>query len=356
LGGGFSGSVVGYIDSAVPLTQFRLRFDAAYDSNRPDRAEFFYAKYRSNALIVGGNPAAPATDAQIQAAIDRGGLGKGGHGPGDVRQAVTGSTGGTVTVGQLQALVYATAIGKPGVTVNQAIIDPKAPGLPLPETRVDYQDITSYLEVALNERFSGFVEVPVRFLNPEQNANTAGLADMNAGFKWAFLYCPDRVASFQFRTWIPTGAASHGLGTNHVTLEPALLLNQRVTDHLVVEAELHDYIPIGGTDFEGNVLRYGVGASYLVFQRCNVRVLPVIEFVGWTVLSGKEAVVQPNAIDVQDARGDTIVNGKFGVRIDLGPAGERGWGNSDLYVGYGRALTGDVWYKDIVRLEYRLRF
>jgi len=30
--------------------------------------------------------------------------------------------------------------------------------------------------------------------------------------------------------------------------------------------------------------------------------------------------------------------------------------NSDIYVGYGRALTGDVWYRDIVRLEYRLRF
>ena len=29
---------------------------------------------------------------------------------------------------------------------------------------------------------------------------------------------------------------------------------------------------------------------------------------------------------------------------------------SDVYVGYGRALTGDVWYKDMVRVEYRLHF
>src|SRR5205085_1898326 len=34
----------GYIDNAIPKTMFRLRFDAAYDDNRPDRAEFFYAK------------------------------------------------------------------------------------------------------------------------------------------------------------------------------------------------------------------------------------------------------------------------------------------------------------------------
>src|SRR5207248_6321693 len=37
-------SSVGYIDSAVPRTQFRLRYDSAYDNNRPDRAAFFYPK------------------------------------------------------------------------------------------------------------------------------------------------------------------------------------------------------------------------------------------------------------------------------------------------------------------------
>src|SRR5262245_9257407 len=35
-------SSVGYIDSAVPRTEFRLRYDSGYDNNRPDRAEFFY--------------------------------------------------------------------------------------------------------------------------------------------------------------------------------------------------------------------------------------------------------------------------------------------------------------------------
>ena len=37
-------SNVGYIDDAIVQTRLRLRFDAAYDNNRPDRAEFFYAK------------------------------------------------------------------------------------------------------------------------------------------------------------------------------------------------------------------------------------------------------------------------------------------------------------------------
>src|SRR5262245_38633542 len=71
---------VGYIDSAIPFSHFRLRYDAAYRNVRPTRAEFFWP---------------------------RGGVG--------------------------------------------------GPGLPLPEPRVDYQDITSYLEWAVRPRFSLFV-------------------------------------------------------------------------------------------------------------------------------------------------------------------------------------------------------
>ena len=60
---------------------------------------------------------------------------------------------------------------------------------------------------------------------------------------------------------------------------------------------------------------------------------------------------------VERARGDTIVNAKLGVRAGFGDRCDTGWlSRSDLYVGYGRALTGEVWYKDIVRAEFRVRF
>jgi hypothetical protein len=268
----------GYIDSALIGNQLRLRLDAAYDSNRPDRAEFFYGK-----------------------------------------------------CGCFKA----------------AGLDPKAPGPRLPETRVDYQDISTYAEVALRSNLSGFVEVPFRFLNPEQNANTSGLADMNLGVKYAFLQSPCQTATFQLRCYIPTGAASHGLGTDHVSLEPAFLFFQRLTDRLTLEAELRDTIPLDGTDFAGNVLRYGVGLGYTVHQTCNLRITPVVELVGWTVLGGKEFAFPENQI--RDAAGDTIINAKAGVRVGLGE-------NHSFYVGYGRALTGAVWYKDIVRAEYRLTY
>ena len=266
-------STVGYIDSAIPDSLFRLRFDAAYDFRRPNRAEFFYAKSR-----------------------------------------------------------------------------PLGPGLLQPEPRIDYQDLSAYLEVAGTDRISGFVELPWRFLNPEVNPNANGLADMNAGFKYAFLFHDDLVATFQFRTYVPTGDAHRGLGNHHVSLEPAFLFYTPLTDRLGLEGEFRYWVPIDGTDFAGDLLRYGVGLRYDVCKTCTLTLSPVAEFVGWTVLAGKESTVTPSGfVGIDAAAGDTIVNAKLGLRL-------RADGLGDFYAGYGRSLTGNRWYENTFRFEFRLRF
>ncbi len=277
---------VGYIDSAIPVNRLRIRYDAADNDNRPDRAEFFYAKCGCFAL---------------------------------------------------------------------AGIDPHAPGPFQQPRKVDFQEQSTYLEGAYDNRLSAFVEIPVRFVDFDDrvdtlttlHSNQAGLADINFGAKYAVIADKDRYLTGQLRTFAPSGDAREGLGTNHWSLEPALLFYQRLSDRLVLEGEFRDWIPIDGTDFAGNVLRYGVGLGYDIYQNSSLRVTPVVEFVGWTVLSGKELDVNTGA--TLSARGDTIVNVKGGVRTFFGQ-------HSDVYVGYGRALTGDVWYKDIVRVEYRLTF
>jgi hypothetical protein len=268
-----SGSRDGYIDNAIPGNEFRLRFDASYDDNRPNRAEFFYPR--------------PA---------------------------------------------------------------PRGPGLPDPESRVDFQDFSAYLEAAATGRLSGFVEVPWRFLNPQINADHNGLADMNAGVKYAFIRDPDLVATFQFRTYIPTGDPHRGLGTDHVSLEPALLVWKLITERFGLEGELRYWAPVGGTEFAGDILRYGVGVHYDLPRVGNVLFSPTLTFVGWTVLSGKESVLQPSRfVTVDDAAGETIVNFKVGVRA----LSER---FGDLFVGYGRPLTGDRWYENTLRVEWRLAY
>jgi hypothetical protein len=266
-----SDSRVGYIDDAIPGNVLRQRFDAAYDSNRATRAEFFYARS-----------------------------------------------------------------------------GPQGPGLPRPEPNVDYQELSTYLETAFSPRFSAFVEVPERFLNPDVNRNAAGLGDLNAGFKYALLYDEDLVTTFQFRTYAPTGDAARGLGTHHVSLEPALLFYKRLDDRSALEGELRYWVPIDGTELAGNIIRYGLGWHYDLAHTRNLVFTPVTEVVGWTVLNGKQNVAFPSGLaEVRDASGDTIVNAKLGVRVKLGS-----WG--DVYTGYGRALTGDRWYENIYRLELRL--
>ena len=190
---------VGYIDSAIPTSQFRVRFDASYNDTRPSRAEFIYAR---DALARNGPFLAPE------------------------------------------------------------------------ERRIDYQELSAYLEYAFGPRFSVFFESPYRMLNPEVNPDHSGFGDLNAGFKYAFLRDEDRVATFQLRTYAPTGDLNDGLGTGHTTLEPALLLYQRLTDRLAFEGELRYWAPIGGTDFAGDIIRYGLGLDYDLVHVGRVEVSP----------------------------------------------------------------------------------
>ena len=91
-----------------------------------------------------------------------------------------------------------------------------------------------------------------------------------------------------------------------------------------------------------------------MYKTEKVRIAPVIECVGWTVLNGKESTENGTILD---ASGDTIVNAKVGVRFGFGEIREPGaLSPVDFYIGYGRALTGEVWYKDIIRLEMRGNF
>lgn len=227
---------------------------------------------------------------------------------------------------------------------------PAGPGLPTPEKKIDAQELTAYLQFAITPEVAGFIEAPWVFINPQINANANGFGDLRFGGKWAFIYTPDLVASFQLRTFVPTGDAGKGLGTHHVSLEPAFLFYRPLGESLVLEGELRQWIPVGGTNFSAPVIRCGLGLDYLWVRSERWRLTPVAELVGWTVLGGKEAVVPLSGPPfVEAAAGNTILNAKFGLRVGLG----RGM---DLYAGYGTALTGTHWYTDTFRLELRLAF
>jgi hypothetical protein len=294
-GAGLGGSVAvadpNYIDSAIPRSMFRLRFDAFYGDNRPDRAEFFYAQCRCTGVAT-------------------------------------------------------------------------AKGPPLTESSVNAQTLSAYLELLFpgSERFSIFGELPERFINPDVNANNWGISDVNFGFKYAFLMDDVQIMTLQVRGFAPSGDTFKGLGTDNWAVEPALLYERRLSECWNLFGEVRAFIPIAPqSDFAGNVLRYGLGVSYLAYAGESLRVAPVAEFVGWSILSGKELVVlnaPDNIAFTKNSSGEEIVNAKVGVRFNLGrtDCGGTFLNSSDIALSYGRALTGTFWYKDIYRIEYRLRF
>jgi hypothetical protein len=230
------------------------------------------------------------------------------------------------------------------------------------ETNVNFQEVYAYAEAALGERFSLFAEVPVRFLNPTVDQNVKGLGDVNFGFKWAFFRDEQSVVTLQLRGYAPTGNGTIGLGSSHPSIEPALLGYSRLTERLSAEGEFRVYVPLsdtplvpgavsgGSPDFASNVLRYGIGFGYDLFQSGRLAVVPVTEVVGWTFLDGQKTVAPlgGGGRDVS-AAGDTIIDLKAGARFKL-----RGVG--DLYFGYGHAVTGERMYRDVIRAELRLVF
>jgi hypothetical protein len=331
-----------YIDSAIIRSRFRMRYDAGYDLNSPDKAEFFYAKC--------GCYANPVNFAGMTA-----------HGS---THTVAGP--GTFNLAEARSLGYDPKARGPqhGVLLHSGQYLYKLSTNFKGERRIDFQDFSSYFEYAPTRNFSTFVEVPVRFLNPSMVANYYGFSDINAGFKYAFVAEANRFYTFQLRGYVPTGAPDRGLGTGHPTLEPALLIFQRLTDRVYFSGELRDWIPINGSNFAGNIIRYGTGLTYNMVLTEHFRVAPVNEVVGWSILGGKETTAPAPGMPmggIANVGGQAIVNELIGLRFGLGNYYAPGGGSAlndrhSLAVSYGRCITGDHWYKDVFLAEYNFWF
>ncbi|HEX4065468.1 MAG TPA: hypothetical protein VHZ09_05550 [Acidobacteriaceae bacterium] len=242
---------------------------------------------------------------------------------------------------------------------------PLGPGVAFQRT-LNFQQLYLNAEYAPVRRFSGFVQLPYRWIQPFFDPSStrtpdlfsgSGISDVQAGLRYAVIASDARTFTLQLVSSFPSGNGVKGFGTNHYSLAPAALLYQKLSARTAVEAELGDSHPIGGTtyrasptsatrDFAGDVLMYGVGPSYEVITRDNYRLAPVLELVGWHVFGGLET---NSASQVQSAAGTNIFNAKLGARLDF-------FRDNSVYAGYGRGLTSSIWYRNLFRIEYRHSF
>ena len=297
-------SWVGYIDDSTISSKVRVRYDLAYENPTPDRAEFFYAKC--------GCYADPAV---------------------------------------------------PGI-----VFDPDAPG-PQPGTAndINFREFLFLGEYATSERMSVFAELPIRTVSPQSFIgggtgfdDATGIGDIRAGVKFGLAGNDMYDFVGQVKAFLPTGDADDGLGTDHFSLEPAVLYGRQLSERANIETQFGFWIPFGGAapqlvaddgHFSSTVFFYGIGPSFEAVRTDKLRLSPIVELVGWSVLGGNASIDNgAGGLDlVAGDEGASIVNLKFGARVAWNDRGS-------FYIGYGKALTDKKWYDDILRFEYRHGF
>jgi hypothetical protein len=296
-----------FVDAPRPKTQMRLRYDAGWDLDHPDRAEFFWAKQNTKNLIGPASPCAPSTNP--------------GNGPACVASSV------------------------------------------------NYEDLSLYMEGAA-DRVGIFVEMPYREVDPtaapitslvEDNANGccphSGFADMTVGTKTLLLDCELLQISFQFKTFIPVGNAMKGLGTNHVSLEPALLMALRLGPNSYLQAETAYWIPISGDPlYMGDVFHAHASFNHILWRPCcDIQLIGTIEANEWSVLGGNytaewvitDAKGVNNAVALSGTA--TIASAGPGIRLNV-------CDRIDFGVGTAFSFTGARWAEELIRSEFRWRF
>lgn len=304
-GSAFSGSTFaapvapgGYVEPAIIRSQARFRFEAAYDFNRPDRAEFYYTTWRS---LGGKNPNPNDNPPGFpEPEIDRQQISL------YLEHAVSRNLSFYVDL----PYVFSDPLRNPN---DQAFGDMQA-GF---KTAI-FRDCDQLLTFRLNN------------------------------------YIPTADAA---EDWVGTGHYSIEPGFLYqATLKDGWTLQAELRDWISINGA-----ESAAGDYAGNVLRYGVGLAFDWIKGCNHRVTPVVEMVGWSVLEGQVFDFNDAAVDRTngsltagnigpvDADGDTIINIKIGARI-------ADYCGSSIYAGWGHALSDDRWYEDIFRLEFRRFF
>jgi hypothetical protein len=204
------------------------------------------------------------------------------------------------------------------------------------------------------------IELPYREIDPRTAdispmpcCGASNFGDMIIGAKALLLDCELLQLASIFKTYVPVGNFTRGIGTGHVSLEPGLIATIKVTPSCYLQAESVYWISVGGDAlYQGNVWGNHVSINHILWCPCHdFQVIGTAEFNEWTVFGGNYTST------------DLLIGGKpipvsaTSSMVSMGP-GIRGVLCDKLDAGVGTAIsvTGDRWTKELIRAELRLRF
>lgn len=225
----------------------------------------------------------------------------------------------------------------------------------LPANGIDYDELRHYTEVA-HGGFGASFEYSYRSVDGLGGAenHTAGFGDLTIGTK-TLLFDTELVqVAFQFKTHIPQGNARKGLGVGHTSLEPGLILGLNLSPNSYLQAEVSEWIPLGGDANHAGALLHYNAAYNRVLARPHpcVPLIGTIEVAGWRFQSGAYTVpvVPPATVPATlGASGASFLQTSAGLRLFFC---ER----ADFGVSYATAALSDGWAETLIRTELRFRY
>ncbi len=230
---------------------------------------------------------------------------------------------------------------------------------------IDVHQLYFYQEIATG-RASFFIEFPYRSYSalfyPDNSSTSssssapnivgsfighaAGFSDMNLGTKSMLLDTELLQITFQFRTYLPIGRASLGLGNGHVSLEPSLLTTLKLAPSTFFQGQLSEWIPIGGNqEYAGALIHYKFSLNHRLYRFTNDSpLIGTFEVDGYTFQDG---LYSDPFFGPQNSSGGTYMNIGPGLRLSLRD-------RADIGTSFTYPVTKDQFGEPYYRLELRL--
>lgn len=213
---------------------------------------------------------------------------------------------------------------------------------------VGASELFLYQEAARGS-FGIWTEMPYRNSDPTGATGGSGFGDMRIGTKSVLLDREMIQLTLQLTTFLPTGVGLRGLGTEHVSLEPMLILGVKLAPESYLQASIAEWIPIGGDPgYAGAILHYHFSYNQAVWRPVsNVVMISTWELNSWRFQDG--AYTDPVLGPGQKAGGISYFSGGPGVRWSI-------CNKVDFGVGTAFALSYPHWAATQFRFEFRYRY
>jgi hypothetical protein len=205
------------------------------------------------------------------------------------------------------------------------------------------------------DKFSITVDTPYRYWTGDGD-NKSGFGDISIATKSLLLDSEILLMAFQFRTTIPSASAGQGLGLGLVALEPSLLFTLKLWEETYLQAQIAQWIPLGGSETAGSIFRYNFALNHLLWQASTCKDMQLVgtfEVNCMTFQAGHyntiENIAGVDTVVLRQSSGDTYASVGPGLRYQL---------CEKMDFGFGVALnvSQDHFAEQLYRFEFRWRY